>query len=201
MLFSTVQVYIHVHNQLMTDSATIHWHGINMKGINNTISGATPWSDGVPYVTQCPILPGATFTHVFAANEAGTFWYHSHQEMQKMDGLFGALVIYDPSRTHYPSFTVINTDWMQVGATYYASNYNYFNIRTPNYGPIQERYAGVDAPGPYADSHLVNGRGRFNNTAPLEVHRVEQGRVYLFRFINAGFDDEYGVCTMHSESK
>lgn len=66
---------------------------------------------------------------------------------------------------------------------------------------IQERYAGVDAPGPYADSHLVNGRGRFNNTAPLEVHRVEQGRVYLFRFINAGFDDEYGVCTMHSESK
>jgi len=78
MLFSTVQVYIHVHNQLMTDSATIHWHGINMKGINNTISGATPWSDGVPYVTQCPILPGATFTHVYvqALNQVQCTYTH-----------------------------------------------------------------------------------------------------------------------------
>jgi len=42
---------------------------------------------------------------------------------------------------------------------------------------------------------LINGKGRFlNNTAPLEVHKVEEGVTYLFRFIDAGFDDEFAVC-------
>lgn len=45
-----------------------------------------------------------------------------------------------------------------------------------------------------AASHLVNGRGRFeNNTAPLEIHKVEQGQEYMFRITNAGFDDVFEV--------
>lgn len=33
---------------------TFHWHG--------QAQAETPWMDGVPYVTQCPILPGEDFT-------------------------------------------------------------------------------------------------------------------------------------------
>jgi len=56
-------VYVRVHNDLMFDAATIHWHGLNMKGSNATGGVATPWADGVAYVTQCPISPGAVFTY------------------------------------------------------------------------------------------------------------------------------------------
>lgn len=62
-LISSAQVYVHVHNQLMTDSATIHWHGLTHRGSGITGGKGTPWSDGAPYITQCPIPPGNSFTY------------------------------------------------------------------------------------------------------------------------------------------
>ena len=49
------QVYVHVTNSLLTDSATVHWHGLAQRN--------TPYSDGAPYISQCPILPGTSFTY------------------------------------------------------------------------------------------------------------------------------------------
>jgi len=60
-----LKVYVRVLNNLQTDAASIHWHGINMKGSNATGGVATPWADGVSYVTQCPISPGAIFTYKY----------------------------------------------------------------------------------------------------------------------------------------
>lgn len=34
--------------------------------------------DGVPFLTQCPVLPNALFRYEFYADEAGTHFYHSH---------------------------------------------------------------------------------------------------------------------------
>ncbi|XP_052281150.1 uncharacterized protein LOC127878662 [Dreissena polymorpha] len=48
-------VVVHVKNGLRSEGTTIHWHGLPQVG--------TPWMDGVPYVTQCPILPGQSFTY------------------------------------------------------------------------------------------------------------------------------------------
>ena len=54
----------------------------------------TQWSDGVPYVTQCPISPKVNYTwYTFNAIPAGTHWYHSHSEFQRDDGVFGALIV------------------------------------------------------------------------------------------------------------
>ena len=54
----------------------------------------TQWSDGVPFVTQCPILPKVNYTwYTFDAIPAGTHWYHSHSEFQRDDGVFGALIV------------------------------------------------------------------------------------------------------------
>ena len=55
---------------MLSESTAIHWHGFHQKG--------TPYMDGVPYVTQCPILPGESFQYIFQANMAGTFFWHSH---------------------------------------------------------------------------------------------------------------------------
>lgn len=52
---------------------TIHWHGITQRG--------TQYSDGVPMVTQCPILQGNTFRYQWYAN-AGTHFWHAHTGKQ-----------------------------------------------------------------------------------------------------------------------
>ena len=74
-----------VWNRLEQESASMHWHGLHQ---NNT-----PWMDGVEHVTQCGILPGASFRYIFKAIPSGTFWYHSHTGVQRTDGMFGALII------------------------------------------------------------------------------------------------------------
>ena len=78
-------VRVSVHNRLTSEGVTIHWHGMHQKD--------TPWMDGVGFISQAPITPGATFDYVFKATPAGTHWYHSHVGAQRTDGLFGALIV------------------------------------------------------------------------------------------------------------
>ncbi|KAK3595585.1 hypothetical protein CHS0354_009541 [Potamilus streckersoni] len=98
------QVIVHVKNKLKSESITIHWHGLPQRG--------TPWMDGVPFVTQCPILPGQTFTYTFKAEPKGTFWYHSHMASQLTMGAFGAFIIHE-KREKNPLLEHIMTiqDW------------------------------------------------------------------------------------------
>ena len=78
------QVRIVVKNEL-PDPTTIHWHGVEVPNA----------MDGVPGVTQDPILPGESFTYEFMAKPAGTFMYHSHFEgdVQVSAGLYAPLII------------------------------------------------------------------------------------------------------------
>ncbi len=78
-------VIVSVVNRLITESTSIHWHGMDMRN--------TPWMDGVVLVTQCAIDPFETFRYYFQAAPTGTYWYHSHRVEQRADGLFGGLVI------------------------------------------------------------------------------------------------------------
>ena len=64
---------------------TIHWHGIRL-----------PLAmDGVPYVSQAPVLPGEYFDYDFITPDAGSFWYHPHTASgeQLGRGLVGALIV------------------------------------------------------------------------------------------------------------
>jgi FtsP/CotA-like multicopper oxidase with cupredoxin domain len=78
-------VEVVLRNADVADGVTIHWHGVDVPNAE----------DGVAGVTQNAVLPGESHTYRFRAEQAGTFWYHSHQvsseEVQR--GLFGALVI------------------------------------------------------------------------------------------------------------
>jgi FtsP/CotA-like multicopper oxidase with cupredoxin domain len=51
--------------------------------------------DGVAGVTQDAVPIGGEFTYRFVANQAGSYWYHSHQvsNPQVAGGLFGSLVV------------------------------------------------------------------------------------------------------------
>jgi len=73
-----------VRNDL-PDATTIHWHGLILPN----------GMDGVPGLEQKAIPPGGTFTYAFTAVQAGTYFYHSHQDSDRQQGLgeYGALII------------------------------------------------------------------------------------------------------------
>jgi FtsP/CotA-like multicopper oxidase with cupredoxin domain len=77
-------VRIIVENRLDEDT-TVHWHGIRVPNA----------MDGVPGLTQPPIKPDESFTYAFTPPDAGTFWYHPHQNSleQLGRGLAGAVVV------------------------------------------------------------------------------------------------------------
>ena len=70
--------------------------------------------DGAPQISFPGIAPGETFTYRFKVQQSGTYWYHSHSEMQEQTGLYGAIVI-DPAipETNQPGrdYVVLLSDW------------------------------------------------------------------------------------------
>jgi FtsP/CotA-like multicopper oxidase with cupredoxin domain len=80
------RVRINVTNQL-PEETSVHWHGLILPN----------GMDGASDVTQEPIAPGDTFTYEFEAAHAGTYFYHSHHEPDRQQGLglYGALIV-DP---------------------------------------------------------------------------------------------------------
>ncbi|KAI0768684.1 Cupredoxin [Trametes elegans] len=71
-----VEMNVHANT---TEGLTVHFHGISQQG--------TPWSDGVPGVSQRVIPPGGNFTYRWNANQHGTFQTHAHNKQQQDDGL------------------------------------------------------------------------------------------------------------------
>ena len=88
-----IQVTVHNNISGPEEGTTIHWHGFLQKG--------TPWEDGAPAVTQCPIAPGKTYTYTFNASLYGSSWYHSHYSAQYSGGVVGPIVVYGPSKYQY----------------------------------------------------------------------------------------------------
>lgn len=67
-----------------TDRDTsVHWHGLLLP----------PEQDGVPYLSYLPIGPGETFVYEFPLKHAGTYWYHSHTDLQEQSGVHGGIVV------------------------------------------------------------------------------------------------------------
>jgi FtsP/CotA-like multicopper oxidase with cupredoxin domain len=62
-------IEVHLCNESVADGVTLHWHGVD---VSNAM-------DGVAGVTQGAVPVGGEFTYRFFANQAGTYWYHSHQ--------------------------------------------------------------------------------------------------------------------------
>ncbi|CBY37241.1 unnamed protein product [Oikopleura dioica] len=78
-------VIVNVKNEMPIQAATVHWHGILMT--NNF------WMDGAAFINQCPILPHQQFTYSWKAENAGTFWYHTHfRALKKKVGAGSALI-------------------------------------------------------------------------------------------------------------
>ena len=75
---------IRFHNAL-DEPSSVHWHGLR---IDNAM-------DGVPGMTQDPVLPGGEFVYRLNPPDAGTYWYHTHSRSWKQMalGLAGVLIV------------------------------------------------------------------------------------------------------------
>ena len=82
------RVRINLKNEL-TESTAIHFHGLELPNDQ----------DGVPFITQPPVKPGASYTYEFTVPNAGSHMYHSHHNAAKQVGLgmLGAFVV-EPRR-------------------------------------------------------------------------------------------------------
>ena len=190
-------VAVNVTSRLTSEGTSIHWHGIHQK--------RTPWMDGVGLVSHCPIKAGSSFRYIFRATPAGTHWYHSHTGAQRTDGLFGALIVKEPSANlesitaalglgnfedQPGSHTLSLLDWQRESSldlfTHIHSTLGFYTNRPVDEIPNEmhtryERTVSSDrvevGPVPYW-SGLINGRGR-HALPDTEVNR-RQTRLSTF---------------------
>lgn len=132
-------VRITVINNLPTESTSIHWHGIKQV--------RTPWSDGVPGVSQCAIGPDQSFVYEFTLDAPGTLWWHSHSGFQK-SSLYGFIIVDGDQDIvgNYPEFTILLNDWYHTSSDEQIA------------GLFQQPFRWVGD----AQSLLFNGRGQFD---------------------------------------
>lgn len=97
-----------VQNNLPNET-TIHFHGITQT--------KTPWSDGVPGVSQSPIKPGDSYLYQWVADESGMYFYHSHYQNQIMDGLYGAIYVKPSANVVRPWKFISNDSETQAAMT------------------------------------------------------------------------------------
>ncbi|CAH1400302.1 unnamed protein product [Nezara viridula] len=169
------RIIVDVMNLMHDATVSIHWHGIRQNGY--------PFFDGVPYVTQCPILPGTTFRYDFFVNDVGTFFYYSHIGVQKMDGVSGSLIVrdsYDSQSGLYdvdwPEHVIFVSDWYDRPASEYLPGYNHREMKQ------------------VPETFLINGKGlHYANdkdmVLPLAEFEVVEGKRFRFRLIGSIFSN------------
>lgn len=175
------RIIVDVTNHLAGSESTIHWHGLHHK--------ETPWMDGVPMLTQCPISSGNTFRYDFNARQSGTHLYHAHSGLHRSNGIIGKLIVRDTNDTNAQFYdfdlfdhSIILTDW--------------------NNELAEENAPGIREAQP--DSILINGFGSYFfrelnqfSYAPIAAFYVQRGKKHRIRIENAGTHEcpfEFSVC-------
>ncbi len=156
-------VHMNVHNQ-MTDTTTVHWHGMHLPAI----------MDGGPHQTVPPYTTWSPYWKV--DNNAGTYWYHPHLDMKAEEqlnmGLGGFIIIRDSieSALALPrKYGVDDIPLMLTDRKFDATNQ--FTIA------------------PYGDTMMTNGVVRAQFSVPAQVLRFRLLDAAIERSYNVGFSD------------
>ncbi|XP_057769783.1 laccase-14-like [Salvia miltiorrhiza] len=151
---------------------TIHWHGVKMRRY--------PWTDGVNYVTQCPISPGKRFRQqIVLSNEEGTLFWHAHSDWSRAT-VYGAIVILPPKTHTYPfpkphaQVPILLGEWWNDDVEQVYKNF-LAEGRDPK----------------VSDAFVMNGQpGDLYPCSKQDTFKlsVEAGKTYLIRMVNAMMD-------------
>lgn len=192
------QLKLEVANQLM-EGTSIHWHGLALRND----------ADGVPGLTQDEVPAGSNYGYDFNLSHPGTYWYHSHVEMQRERALYGALIIEDPNETleYDRDWVIVLDDWMD-GIT--GTPDDVMKELSGGMGDMGSMHHG-SGDGPMSMGHMMMGTSSdylggdtgdvafplhlFNGTAPdqPEVFNAKAGEKIRLRIINAAGDTAYRI--------
>jgi len=141
----------------LPEATMVHWHGIRLPAS----------MDGTGEV-QRPIQPGETFEYRFELPDAGTFWYHSHQNetVQMERGLYGGIVVEAENDPVVDNDRILLIDDMKLAKD------NTFK-RHGAIGRWIERHDGREG-----DTLLINGK------EAMTLH-MPAGQVERWRLVNA----------------
>ncbi|EKV04161.1 Laccase TilA [Penicillium digitatum Pd1] len=145
-------------------NTTIHFHGIEQLG--------TPWSDGVPGVSQRSIRPNTSFLYKWTATEYGAYWYHAHHRGSLEDGLYGPIYI-TPAASVQKPFSLITTNPAQLKAMIQAESVtcpvllSEWRILTSEEIWAAEMASGTDSF--CANALLINGKGSITCLPRAEI--------------------------------
>ncbi|KAF1817586.1 laccase precursor [Eremomyces bilateralis CBS 781.70] len=164
-------IRIIVHNDVMDNGTSIHWHGLRQLNSNK--------QDGTNGVTECPLAPGTTRTYEFKATQHGTTWYHSHHSAQYGEGVVGTIIIDGPANTNY------NTDLGVLPLSDWYYDQTWMLLWRALYG------GGLPPP---SDTVLVNGTMiDGNGNGQYQKINVVKGQRYRLRFVNTAVDHLFHV--------
>ncbi|KAM3588569.1 hypothetical protein VKS41_001011 [Umbelopsis sp. WA50703] len=172
-------IKVNVRNNLR-EPTSLHWHGMLQTG--------TPWMDGVPGMTGCPIPPDSSYTYEFnTTGNWGTYYWHSHHQAQLADGLIGPLIIHNREEDpHIPDYDF----------EYDVVLNDLYHLQSPM---IVQKLHEIGAIEAIPDNILINGRNVYDcemaeldegtqcdSEAELSTFKFIPGRRYRLRIINAG---------------
>ena len=150
------KLVIKVKNNL-SEPTVVHWHGIQLPASMDGTDDA-----------QRPIQPGEEFEYKFVVPDAGTFWYHSHQNetVQMERGMYGALIVEEKTNIVVDAEKIFMIDDMKLTADNEFKKGNVFQRWF-------ERHDGREG-----DTLLINGEEN-------SVIEMNAGQTERWRFINA----------------
>ncbi|KAI3750432.1 hypothetical protein L2E82_21068 [Cichorium intybus] len=163
---------VHVFNE-NPYNITIHWHGV--------FQIQTQWSDGPEFVTQCPIMPGNSYTYRFnLTGQVGTLWWHAHTQWLRAT-VYGALVIRPRDGQKYPFVKPYREETIMLGEWWNA-----------NVIDVENSALATGATPNISDAYTINGwPGDFYPSCPSNktyTLQVVPGQTYLLRIINAALN-------------
>ncbi len=153
----------------LPESTTVHWHGLILPNA----------MDGPAEITQEPIEPGETFVYEFTTQQHGTYFYHSHDHVDRQQalGMYGALIVdpkdpaVDAAYQYDHELVVQLQEWLERdGYTYPAMPMegalpNYFTINGKAYPETETIRMSV---GERLRVRFIGSSGAFNH--PMHIH-------------------------------
>ncbi|MFJ5862023.1 multicopper oxidase family protein [Pseudarthrobacter sp. NPDC092439] len=172
----------------LPEPTSVHWHGLALANSQ----------DGVEKLTQEATAAGSSFNYGFRLAHPGTYWYHSHMELQRERALYGALIVDDPdeAKDYDHEWVILLDDWLdgvtgtpeEVLAELSQGRGSMMQGGHMAMGPASP-FLGGDAGDVRYPLHLFNGRA----PADPDILAAKPGDRVRLRIINAAGDTAYRV--------
>ncbi|KAF5092265.1 hypothetical protein D0Z03_002951 [Geotrichum reessii] len=176
-----------VVNNYLPVPMTIHFHGIDQ--------AYTPWSDGMPGVTQYPILSGGTYAYIFQfKNQHGAFWYHAHYRAYSQDGIMGPIHVIPADDVDRPYAQIDGATQEDVKALLELeknpTNLMVFDMYDRVSDDIVLRLMHKEVPPMCAQSTLINGKGRITCNKAEDITSAAKTRGDTFLGFPITYDEQ-----------